>query len=158
MVNVKSGKDWIPKWEAKVVMATGASLVMQRWSDNLYLLGQSKTEMASQEFRVRVEFIEINEFSERYPTTKSKTSKSTKENRKPKDGEGGKDTQDGKGGKDHHSSLPSRSVPSKPNLSHLLIPKGSGIEKNQYFPMFKYQSFWVSISCFQGPFNIDMKY
>ena len=37
-------------------------------------------------------------------------------------------------------------------------PKGSGIEKNQYFPMFKYQSFWVSISCFQGPFNIDMKY
>ena len=22
MVNVKSGKDWIPKWEAKVVMAT----------------------------------------------------------------------------------------------------------------------------------------
>ena len=37
-------------------------------------------------------------------------------------------------------------------------PKGSGIEKNQYFPMFKCQSFWVSISCFQGPFNIDMKY
>ena len=72
MVNVKSGKEWIPKWEAKVVMATvtkaktlksnkaqilyiaGASLVMQRWSDNLHLLGQSKTEMASQEFRVRV--------------------------------------------------------------------------------------------------------
>ena len=72
MVNVKSGEDWIPKWEAKVVMATvtkaktlksnkaisyilqGASLVMQRWSDNLHLLGQSKTEMASQEFRVRV--------------------------------------------------------------------------------------------------------
>ena len=22
MVNIKSGKDWIPKWEAKVVMAT----------------------------------------------------------------------------------------------------------------------------------------
>ena len=22
MVNVKSGKDWIPKWEVKVVMAT----------------------------------------------------------------------------------------------------------------------------------------
>ena len=85
--------------------------MMQRWSDNLHLLGQSKTEMASQEFRVRVEFIEINEFSERYPTTKSKTSKSTKENRKPKDGKGGKDTQDGKGGKDHHSSLPSRSRP-----------------------------------------------
>ena len=73
----------------------GASLVMQRWSDNLHLLGQSKTEMASQEFRVRFKFIEINEFSERYPTTKSKTSKSTKENREPKDGKGEKDTQDG---------------------------------------------------------------
>ena len=85
--------------------------MMQRWSDNLHLQGQSKTEMASQEFRVRFKFIEINEFLERYPTTKSKTSKSTKENREPKDGKGGKDTQDDKGGKDHHSSLPSRSRP-----------------------------------------------
>ena len=70
-----------------------------------------KTEMASQEFRVRGEFIEISGFLERYQDTKSKTSKSTEENRKPKDGKGGKDTQDGKGGKDHHSSLPSRSRP-----------------------------------------------
>ena len=69
-----------------------------------------KTEMASQEFRVRGEFIEISGFLERYQDTKSKTSKSTEENRKPKDGKGGKDTQDGKGGKDHHSSLPSRSA------------------------------------------------
>ena len=44
----------------------------------------------------------------------------------------------------------------QPDGSHM--PKGSGIEKNQYFPMFKYQSFWVSISCFQGLFNIDLKY
>ena len=37
--------------------------------------------MASQEFRVCFKFIEINEFLERYPNTKSKkTSKSTKEN------------------------------------------------------------------------------
>ena len=84
---------------------------MRRWSDNLHLLGQSKTEMASQEFRVRGGFIEISEFSERHRGTKSKTSKSTKENRKPRDGEGGKDAQDGKGGKDLHSSLPSRSRP-----------------------------------------------
>ena len=38
-----------------------------------------KTEMASQEFRVRVELIEIHEVSERYPHIGSKTSKSTKE-------------------------------------------------------------------------------
>ena len=52
-----------------------------------------KTEMASQEFRVRVEFNEISEFLERYPDIKSKTTKSTKENEEPKDGKGGKDTQ-----------------------------------------------------------------
>ena len=38
-----------------------------------------KTKMASQEFRVRVELMEIHEVSERYPHIGSKTSKSTKE-------------------------------------------------------------------------------
>ena len=129
MVNGKSGKDWIPKWEAKVVMATvtKAKTLKSNKARVLYTAGGKpcdaemvrqpalaraiKKEMASQEFGVRFKFIEINEFLERYPTTKSKTSKSTKENREPKDGKGGKDTQDGKGGKDHHSSLPSRSRP-----------------------------------------------
>ena len=69
-----------------------------------------KTEMTSPEFIVRVELMEIHEFSERYPNIRSKTSKSTKENEEPKDGKGGKDTQDGKG-KDHESSLPSRQAP-----------------------------------------------
>ena len=45
--------------------------------------GAIKTEMASKEFGVRV--------AERYPGTKSKTSKSIKKNGKPKDGKGGKD-------------------------------------------------------------------
>ena len=129
MVNVLSGKDWIPKWEAKVVMATVTKAQTLNSNKALILciaggkhcdaemvrqpaLARAiKTEMASQEFRVRGEFIEISGFLERYQDTKSKTSKSTKENRKPKDGKGGKDTQDGKGGKDHHSSLPSRSRP-----------------------------------------------
>ena len=129
MVNVLSGKDWIPKWEAKVVMATVTKA--QTLNSNKALIpciagGKHcdaemvrqpalaraiRTEMASQEFRVRGEFIEISGFSERHRGTKSKTAKSTKENRKPKDGKGGKDTQDGKGGEDHHSSLPSRSRP-----------------------------------------------
>ena len=126
MVNVLSGKDWIPKWEAKVVMATVTKA--QTLNSNKALIpciagGKPcdaemvrqpraiKTEMASQELRVRGEFIEISGFSERHRGTKSKTAKSTKENRKPKDGKGGKDTQDGKGGEDHHSSLPSRSSP-----------------------------------------------
>ena len=60
MVNALGGKEWIPKWEAKVVMAmvtkaqtlnlnkalglciTEAIIVMRRWPDNLRLLGQSK--------------------------------------------------------------------------------------------------------------------
>ena len=50
-----------------------------------------KTEMVSQECRARVELIEISEFLERYPGVQSKTSKPSKENGKPKDGEGGKD-------------------------------------------------------------------
>ena len=93
MVNVLSGKDWIPKWEAKVVMATVTKA--QTLNSNKALIpciagGKPcdaemvrqpalaraiKTEMASQELRVWFEFIEINEFSERYPTTKSKNIK-----------------------------------------------------------------------------------
>ena len=49
-----------------------------------------KTKMVSQECRARVERIEISEFLERYPGVQSKTSKPSKENGKPKDGEGGK--------------------------------------------------------------------
>ena len=63
------------------------------------LVGAIKTETVSQEFRVRVELIEISEFLERYPGAKSKTSKPTEENGKPKGGEGGKDKTDGQGGK-----------------------------------------------------------
>ena len=139
MVNVLSGKDWIPKWEAKVVMATVTKA--QTLNSNKALIpciagGKHcdaemvrqpalaraiKTEMASQELRVRGEFIESSGFSERHRGTKSKTAKSTKENRKPKDGKGGKDTQDGKEAKTiTRPSLPAP-VPSKPNLSHLHI-------------------------------------
>ena len=46
--------------------------------------------MASKECRVRVELMVISERSKRCPGAKSKTSKSIKENGKPKDG-GGKD-------------------------------------------------------------------
>ena len=124
MLNKLSGKGWIPKWEAKVVMATVTKAQTLNTNKALILCiagGKNcdavmarqpalvraiKTEMASQEFRVRVELIEIHEFLERYPDVTSKTSKSTK----PKYGKGGKDTQDGKG-KDHQSSLPSRSRP-----------------------------------------------
>ena len=95
MVNALSGKDWIPKWEAKVVMATVTKAQTLNSNKALILhcdaemarppaLARAiKTEMASQEFRVRGEFIEISGFLERYQDTKSKTSKSTKENRKP---------------------------------------------------------------------------
>ena len=109
MVNPRSGKDWIPKWEAKVVLATVAKAQTLNSDKALNLciaggkhcgaemarqpapVGAIKTEMASQEFRVRVELTVISECSERYPDVKSKTSKSIKENGKPKDGKGGKD-------------------------------------------------------------------
>ena len=111
-------KDWIPKWEAKVVMATvtkaqtlnsnkalilciaGGKNCDAEMARQPALVRAIKTEMASQDFRVRVEWIEINEFLERYPDVKSKNSESTKENGKPKDGKGGKDKKDGKGGQD----------------------------------------------------------
>ena len=111
MVNVLSGKDRIPEWEAKVVMATvtKSKTLKSNKAHIVYiargkhcdaemarqpaLVRAIKTEMASQEFRVRVEFNESSEFLERYPDIKSKTTKSTKENEKPRDGKGGKDTQ-----------------------------------------------------------------
>ena len=72
-----------------------------------------KTEMANQEFGVRVELIETHEVSERYPHIRSRTSKSTKENDEPKGGKGGKDTLDGKG-TDHQLSQPSRQTTLQP--------------------------------------------
>ena len=80
MVNVLSGKDWIPEWEAKVVMATvtKAKTLKSNKAHIVYiargkhcdaemarqpaLVRAIKTEMASQEFRVRVEFNESSEF------------------------------------------------------------------------------------------------
>ena len=59
------------------------------------LVGAVKTEMESQECRVRVELIKISEFLERYPGLKSKTLKPAEENGKPKDGKGGKDKKEG---------------------------------------------------------------
>ena len=83
-----------------------------------------KTEMASQEFGVRVELRETHEVSERYPHIRSKTSKSTKENDEPKGGKGGKDTQDGKG-KDHQPSQPSLQTTLQPKSrsGHCLQPR-----------------------------------
>ena len=72
--------------------------------------------MASPEYWVGVELMEIHGFSEKYSDLTSKTLKSTKESGKPKDGKGGKDTQDGKG-KDHQSPLPSHSFPIQVPLS-----------------------------------------
>mmetsp|Transcript_28674 Transcript_28674/g.66468 ORF Transcript_28674/g.66468 Transcript_28674/m.66468 type:complete len:431 (-) Transcript_28674:100-1392(-) len=125
MVNGLSGKDWIPKWEAKVVMATVTKAQTLKSNKALILCiagGRNcdaemarqpalvraiKTEMANQDFRVRVEWIEIDEFLERYPDARSKAPKSAKENVKEnvkskdaKDGKGGKGTKDGPGGKD----------------------------------------------------------
>ena len=111
MVNVLSGKDWIPEWEAKVVMAsvTKAKTLKSNKAHIVYIARGKhcdaemarqpaleraiKTEMASQELRVRVEFNKSSEFLERYPDMKSKTTRSTRENDKPKDGKGGKDAQ-----------------------------------------------------------------
>ncbi|CAE8648488.1 unnamed protein product [Polarella glacialis] len=84
MVNSLSGKDWIPKWEAKVVMATvtkaqtlGASKALilciaggnhcdAEMARQPTLVRAIKAEMEDPAFRVRVEWLEIAEFVERY--------------------------------------------------------------------------------------------
>ena len=98
MVNAQSEKDWIPKWEAKVVLATVAKAQTLNSDKALILciaggkhcdaemarqptlVRAIKPEMVRQEFRVRIELIEISECSGRYPDVKSKTSESEKEN------------------------------------------------------------------------------
>jgi len=84
MLNKLSGRCWIPNWEARVVMATvtkaqtlnltrHSSYVLQEADCNAEMARQPahvrviKTEMASQEFRVRVELRAIPEFSKRDP-------------------------------------------------------------------------------------------
>jgi len=84
MVNTLSGKDWIPKWEAKVVMATvtkaqtmgvqkaliiciaGGKHCDAEMSRQPALVRAIKTEMEDSNFRVRVEWLEIEDFLERY--------------------------------------------------------------------------------------------
>ena len=91
MVNSLAGKDWIPKWEAKVVMATVTKAQTLQTNKALILCvagGKNcdaemarqpalvraiKTEMVSSDFRVRVEWIEIDEFLERYPDRQGKS-------------------------------------------------------------------------------------
>ena len=77
-------------------LARHSSYVLQEVNCDTEVAGQPvlvrviKTEMASQEFGVRVELIETHEVSERYPHIRSNTSKSTKENDEPRGGKGGK--------------------------------------------------------------------
>ena len=137
MVHVKSGKDWIPKWEAKVVMATvtKAKTLKSNKALTLNIAGgkpcdaemvrqptHARTEMASQELRVWFEFIEINEFSERYPTTKSKKHQSPqKRTESPKTGREEKTRKMIREAKIITRPSLRAPVPGKPNLSHLLI-------------------------------------
>ena len=120
MVNGLTGKDWIPKWEAKVVMATvtkaqtlnsnkalilciaGGKNCDAEMARQPALVRAIKTEMADQDFRVRVEWIEINEFLERYPgkSTDGKGGKDKKDGKGGKEGKEGKDKKGGKGGKE----------------------------------------------------------
>ena len=83
-LNKRRGKGWIPKWEAKVVMATvtKAQTLNTNKARILCIAGDKncgaemasqparvraiKTGMANQVYRVRVELIEIREFLERY--------------------------------------------------------------------------------------------
>ena len=83
-LNKRRGKGWIPKWEAKVEMATVtmAQTLNTNKARILCIAGDKhcgaemarqparvraiKTAMANQVYRVRVELIEIREFSERY--------------------------------------------------------------------------------------------
>ena len=126
MVNVRSGKEWIPKWEANVVMATVTKAQTLNSNKALILciaggkhcdaemvrqpaLARAiKTEMASQEFRVRGEFIEISGFLGKISGHQVKNFKVNKGEQKAQRREGRK----------RHAILP---VPSKPNLSHLHI-------------------------------------
>ena len=83
--------------------------------------------MASQELRVWFEFIEINEFSERYPTTKSKKKHQSPQER-TESPETGREEKTRKMIREAkiitRPSLPAP-VPGKPNLSHLLITLSS---------------------------------
>jgi len=84
MVNDLSGKDWVPKWEAKVVMAVvtkaqtlgvqkakiiciaGGPMCDKEMARQPQLVKAVKKEMGSDSFRVSVEWMEAEDFFERY--------------------------------------------------------------------------------------------
>lgn len=84
MVNSLSGKDWVPKWEAKVVMATvtkaqtlglkkaliiciaGGKHCDAEMARQPHLVRAIKQEMEDESFRVRVEWLEAEDFFDRY--------------------------------------------------------------------------------------------
>ena len=111
MVDSLKGKDWIPKWEAKVVMATvtkaqtlglnhalliciaGGKHCDAEMARQPALVRAIKTEMANPNFRVRVEWLEIDAFLDRYPSKSGGNSSVGKGNK----GNKGADTAAGKG-------------------------------------------------------------
>ena len=119
MVDSLSGKDWIPKWEAKVVMATvtkaqtlglnnaqiiciaGGKHCDAEMARQPALVRAIKTEMANPNFRVRVEWLEIETFLERYPSKPSGSGNPSSGNstaaKGGKGNNGNKDSQDSKG-------------------------------------------------------------
>lgn len=85
MVDSLSGKDWVAKWEAKVVMATvtkaqtldcrkalilciaGGPFCDLEMARQPALVRAIKQEMQDESFRVRIEWMDIEEFQERFP-------------------------------------------------------------------------------------------
>ncbi|CAJ1389466.1 unnamed protein product [Effrenium voratum] len=85
MLDSLSGKDWIPKWEAKVVMATvtkaqtlgckkalliciaGGRHCDAEMARQPALVRAIKTEMGDPDFRVTMEWMDMEDFVEKYP-------------------------------------------------------------------------------------------
>ena len=140
MANILSGKDWIPKWEAKVVMAMvtkaktlksnkapisyvlrGASIVMRRWSDNLHLLGQSKQRWQARNLECAANLLRSVDSRIDIRTPSQKLQSQQRKTESPKTGREEKTRKMAREAKIiTRPSLPAP-VPSKPNLSHLHI-------------------------------------
>ena len=102
MVNDLAGRDWIPKWEAKVVMAvvtkaqtlgvsnatilciSGGRQCDLEMARQPALVRAIRKEMGSDKFSIKVSWMDISDFRKEYHTAKA--ANNTKETRAPRAG------------------------------------------------------------------------
>ena len=136
----QSADFWILPRHSSYILQE-AKIVMQRWPDNLHLLGRAKQRWQARNLKSALNWWRSMRSRKDIHTSDQKLQSPQRRVIEPKGGKGGKNTQDGKG-KDHQSSPASRQTPLQPKSirsscclqPRLRRPQGRGRAAMAAFP------------------------